>query len=662
MSVELIGEHPLATDDKGNLKSHIGTFFVQSRVLVTLPGMPHALQHLAYHDHLNRQQDRNGLPRLSTATLMSFSDNAVDLIMKGRDLLIRPEPGKMPLAFQADECLQELVPKQHIRFLHAHHPGVQQAIRERGEYWRISPLPRNREAIIKAIKDSRVAIGGQAIYYYSPETGTRYLTVQTFRALAALDDGPLRQHLIEIRDFAAKFNRSHHREVDFFAAELEPFGAKDFFGQPFETLAPGALRELHAALAARFAKAVPEPLHVDAPGDPEWRKRMFAGLSEEQSDVQSDAVVSELSPEFFRQIYWHPGGRIENGELVFDPIFGEAQSHPNDPELARLCDERVRGFIRNYVREFGNIQYVNIGGILPEMRQRPPVGGHHAYIAEVMSRGAKKPALRILRMQRWGIRERLDEGKDLLWAVMEGAEYTEYTLDRRLGCWELGMPLPGRIDTRHIAEDYYGKQQKYHGTRIWTTYYERDFIEGLATDKIPDARFADEPFMLKVARLLGQAAAPNLVVGRTDGKGNVTFDSGDEMILFDDEGNPQRIVVADHAGTFNDVTSPLAAFAAGYAAPAVSRANRLARPDAFIDAYVEAFAKRLADMKTECRLKRHVFDALFQGCRQGPGTFSDRWKAALARLESTDIPDLTRVIRAHIKAALAPEGGVRNPG
>lgn len=660
MNVELIGEHPLATDEKGNLKSHIGTFFVQSRVLVTLPGMPHALQHLAYHDHLNRQQDRGGLPRLSAATLMSFSDNAVDLIMKGRDLLIRPEPGKMPLAFQADECLQELVPKQHIRFLHAHNASVQQAIRERGEYWRISPLPRNREAIIKAIKDSRVAIGGQAIYYYSPETGTRYLTVQTFRALAALDDAPLRQHLIEIRDFAAKFNRSHHREVDFFAAELAPFGSKDFSGQPFETLAPDALRELHAALAARFAKAVPEPLQTDAPADPEWRKRMFACLSEEQSDVQSDAVVSELSPEFFRQIYWHPGGRIENGELVFDPIFGEAQSHPNDPELARLCDERVRGFIRNYVREFGNIQYVNIGGILPEMRQRPPVGGHHAYIAEVMSRGADKPVLRILRIQRWGIRERLDEDKDLLWAVMEGAEYTEYTLDRRLGCWELGMPLPGRIDTRHIAENYFGKQQKYHGTRIWTTYFERDFIEGMATDKIPEALLKDEAFMLRVSRLLGQAAAPNLVVGRTDGKGNVTFDSGDEMILLNGLGIPERIVVADHAGTFNDVNRPLVDFAADYARPAVSRAKQVANLDACIQAYLEAFSSRLSEMKHECRLRRQAFNALFYGGRQGPGTFSDRWNTALDRLEKTDVAQVVAAIRSHIRAELERQNRNRN--
>ena len=651
MSVELIGDHPLATDEKGNLKSHIGTFFVQGQVLVTLPGMPHAMQHLRYHEILNRRQTSQGLPRLSEDALFALSDSAVDLIMKGREVLIRPDPGKMAQAFQADELLQELVPKHRIRFLHAHHPNVQKAIRERGEYWRITPLPRNKDAIIKAIRDAKVAIGDQPIYYYNPETGTRFLTVQTFAALAALGDEALRKHLVEIRDYAARFNRTHYREVSFFAAD-GTFGNPDFVGQAFETLPPADLRAAHADLLSRFQKAVPANLHKDAANDPEWRKRMFDSISEQQSDVQADAMVNALSPEFFRQIYWHPGGRIEHGELVFDPIFDVAKQKPDDPELARLCDGRVKGFIRNYIREFGGIQYVNIGGILPEMRQRPPVGGHRAYIAEVMYHGADKPVLRIIRIQRWGIREQLDQGKDLLWAVMEGSEYTEYTLDRRLGCWELGMPLPGRIDTRHIAENYFGKQQKYHGTRIWTTYYERDFIEGLATDKIPDARFQDAVFILRVAELLGQAAAPNLVVGRTDGKGNVTFDSGDEMILTDGHGLPQRIVIADHAGTFNDVESPLISFAAGYVAPVLSRLKRLADPVAFSDAYVNALENRLLDMKAECRLKRHVFDSLFMDGKVGPGTFSDRWDKALKRLEHTDVPNFIRALRNLIDAAI----------
>jgi len=44
-----------------------------------------------------------------------------------------------------------------------------------------------------------------------------------------------------------------------------------------------------------------------------------------------------LAPNFFMQVEWLPGGRFEEGEFIFDPIFEEADANPNDPELARLC-------------------------------------------------------------------------------------------------------------------------------------------------------------------------------------------------------------------------------------------------------------------------------------------------------------------------------------
>ena len=296
---------------------------------------------------------------------------------------------------------------------------------------------------------------------------------------------------------------------------------------------------------------------------------------------------------------------------------------------------------------------MNIGGLMPGLRKRPALGGHRAYLAEIKHHGADKPILRILRIQQWGIREHLDEGKDLLWAIMEAYEYTEYTLDRRLACWELGMPLPVRMDTRTVPETYYGKNLNYHGTRIWTTYYERDFINGLATEKIPDARLKEESFSLRVAHLLGQAAAPNMVVGRTTDKSEVTFDSGDEMLLMDNQGMPQRIVVADHAGTFNDYESPLVKFAVGYARPVVIRATRVSNPNTFAEAYLTSLTERLLEMQEEYRLKRRAFDALFQHSKQGDKTFSCRWAKALARLDKTDVPALIDQIRKAIAAGVS---------
>jgi hypothetical protein len=126
------------------------------------------------------------------------------------------------------------------------------------------------------------------------------------------------------------------------------------------------------------------------------------------------------------------------------------------------------------------------------------------------------------------------------------------------------------------------------------------------------------------------------------------------MILMDPTGAPQRIVVADHAGTFTDYTSPLSTFASGYAYPAVWRAEFVPKPDLFIETYLDSLSVRLLEMQEECRLKRRVFDALFQHSKQGPETFSDRWSKALDRLGNTDVAALVARIREEIQKQRTP--------
>ncbi len=647
MELTFLGEHPLATDAKGNLVSRIATLFVEPRVLVTLPGV-HAKQRLDYLAAANQQRHQEGLAPLSAAETARLLESAVDVIVEGRQLLIRPDPGNMPLAFEADELLQQLVSKCQIHFLYARQATVQQAIRERGEYWRISPEPHTPADIARTIAESRIGIGGRPIYYYNAIRGIRYLTVQSFDELAGLADPELRLLLAEIRDYSARRNRRGYREVGFFGAD-GTFGYRDFAGRDFERLDSGTLRLCHAELAARFAAAVPPAQRCDLPTELNWRNAMFACLTATLDDTDSDDTLQGINPVFFRQIRWLPGGRIDHGELIFDSVFAEREANPHDQKLAGLCDEKVKGFICNYVREFGGLEYVNIGALAPAMRRRARADGHRAYIAEVKHPGASRAALRIIRVQQWGIRQHLDDGDNLLSAIMRAEEYTEYTLDRRLGCWELGMPLPGRIDTRRVTEAYHGPNWQYCGTRIWTTCFERDFIEGEATDKIPPASLRDSRFALAFARLLGQAAAPNLVVGRTTLDGNTIFDSGDEMLILDDDGQPLRLVVADHAGTFSEYERPLIAYAEAYARPVISRLALVDQPEAFADAYVDAFAGQLRQMQSEYRRQRRAFDTLFKHSKQGKGTFSWRWAKVLARLDGTDVIELTRRIRQAIR-------------
>jgi hypothetical protein len=67
-------------------------------------------------------------------------------------------------------------------------------------------------------------------------------------------------------------------------------------------------------------------------------------------------------------------------------------------------------------------------------------------------------------------------------------------------------------------------------------------------------------------------AAPNLVVGRRR-QGRVLFDDGDEVLILNAAGLPERIVGGrTHAGTFSDCERPLSASAA--ATPARHLAER----------------------------------------------------------------------------------------
>jgi hypothetical protein len=651
MNLTILGEHPLKCDEKGKLVSRIGTLFVANKVLVTLPRMTHAMQRLYYQEQINLKRTKQGDSPISELDMMEVWENAVDLIMDDQAVLIRPDSSRMDLAFLADELLQTIISKPSIRFLHARCVAVQQAIRARGEYWRISPRPQEDTEIIASIERSKIAIAGLPIYYYSPSTGTRYLTLQEFCKLGTLSFEQLRQHLTEIQSYSAKRNRLHNHEVSFFGANAS-FNSTSFQPYDFTTADAAQLRSWHVELIQNFEAAVDASLRRDDVKNAIWRNRLFACLTDERNETLSEVLVSGLTEEFFRQIQWLPGGNIQNGgEWVFDSIFDEFKDRPQDEVLKRIVEIRVKGFIFNYIREFAQLEYINIGRLLPGLRNRHEKGTHQAYIVEVKSLASEKPDLRIIRMQRWGIKEHLAEHHDLLRAIMEAQDYTEYTLDRRLGCWELGMPVPSRLVTRMIPEEYVWQGTK-GVSRIWATYYERDFIDGLATDKIPQDRMKEPAYALSIAKLLGSAAASNMVVGRVNSAGSVVFDNGDEIVLMDKSGRPNQILAADHAGTFSDYLSPLEKFAEDYAEPVLKRASGVFDPAAFARAYLDAMEQRLLQMQKDYLRAPHIFDKLFQHSKQGPETFSHRWSRVLERMKSTDAHQLVRTIRAVIAAKI----------
>ena len=654
-AVTLLGPDPFAGDADGQPKTRIGTVFPSQRALVTLPGI-HATQRLDFIEWCNERRRATGRPPFAPAEEERLLLDAVDVIFDGNQILIRPDPSEMDLAFAADELLAELefVSRRNIRFLFVMDAKVRAAIQARGENWRISPLPQSVADMSRLIESSRVAIREGAVYYYNRFSGTRQLTCEKFAGLAGLDDRTLAWQLQEIAVYCAQRNRREYPEVDFFAVRPGEFGAKDFEGIDFAGLATGELRSQYAELRRRFHEAVEPDFWQDDLQSEVWRNRMLGALVSQQDKTIADDLLRDLSPEFFMQVEWTPGGHSEEGEFVLDPIFEEAERKPQDEDLRRLCEPLVRGFIFSYIREYGNVDYINIGRISRSLSKvRPQVRGRRGvYLVQLKLHGAQAPLLRLIRMQKWGIRERLDEGKPLLQALLENEEYTDYVLDRRLGLRQLGMNLPRRIRVLRTQETYHGQNHEIRGRAIPVICFERDYLGGLATDKVPASRYLKPGYAAHLAALLGKAAVANLIVGRSlEQAHRAMFDDGDEVIQEDPiTGLPVEIVVSDPSGSFSDYQHSLLELAPDYARPVNTRVDKVPALREFAATYLHAFHERFMLLQGEYRKRRRAFDGLFKHCRYDrAGSFAYRWECVLRRLDETDADALVHVIQEQIE-------------
>jgi hypothetical protein len=643
----ILGQPPLAHDGQGKLISRIGTVFPRQRILVTLRG-PHATQRWAFIEHLNQNRQQRGQEPLTAEEESDIWNSAVDLIMEGDTVLIRPNPDEMPLAFEADTLLQTLVPKHHIRFLCALNQKVRAAVTQRGECWRVTHLPTSRTEMKQRILASKLGLGGREIYYYSSITGTRYLTLDEFAGLSELDDDALRQHLEEIREFSTTLNPRHAPEIAFFMAD-DSFSGAELIPYSFATMPGVQLRAVHEELVGRFEQSVPPELRDDDLEDATWRNRMFSALVSEDDELVSEEMLLGLSPEFFMQIRWLPGGRIINGDLLFDEVFEDETA-----TASGLCDDIARELLYNLVREYDDLEYVNIGRVVNSLsRGRDCNGRRDVYIAVIRQRRQPEETVSIIRLQKWGVREHLDNGVPQLRAMYDSEEYTEYVLDRRLGCRHLGMNIITRFSTRKICERYYREGFPAGGITIWSPYFERPYIRGVATDKVPVTRLSDPRFTVQLAQLLGSAAAPNLIVGRSELSGKVLFDDGDEVLLLDEDGLPHEIVVGDQTGTFVDFETDLRAIAPAYADPVNRRLNALPNPEEFAEAYLDGFVQRFTAIQQKYRKRHRAFDRLFKNRPYDiRGSFAYRWERVLKRLNEAVPEELAAIMRERMRLSV----------
>jgi hypothetical protein len=660
-----IGPALFAREADGRYASSIGTLFPRHQLLITAPPM-HALQRDAFKDWYTQTLAGTAETPINDKKLAWEAGESVDLIVAaGEVVLIRPELERLDLAFEADRQLQEAwnVPHHRIRFLSVRDRRVRQALRERGELWRMSAPPAGHDEIATVIAHSRVALAESALYYYNPHTGTRFITCAGFVALAEFDDAALARQLDEIADHATRRNRHGHPEVAFFGADSLRFGGPNFVGTRFVDLPRAELRARFAALATAFASATDLDLRQDNPAARAWRFRLFSAIASEPHEPAAPDLLSGLSPDCFLGVRWLPGGHFEEGEFVFAPVFPKENRPPVDPELRPLWDPLARGFIANFIREYGNIEYLNLGRVEgPPVQPPPNTGRRGVYLAEIKVRGELNPRVLFLRVLRWGIRERLEESdehnqpKELVRAVLETEEYVDYTLDRRLACLQFGMHLPARVNMRRVSEPYLGSRIEFEDHFFPVIYFERDYLPGIATNRLPERKLADPRYARALAHLLGKAAAPNLVVGRThrlgpqDLPGEPLFDDGDEIIVEDSDGLPSNIVLVDHGGAFADWRTPtLIPFARAYAAPVNRRADQVPDPRLFAETYLGGLHQEIARLQSDYRRRQKAFDGLFKHLPYDPdGSFACRWAHVLKRLDATDPNALIAEITRHI--------------
>jgi hypothetical protein len=653
MHMQVIGPYPFARDEMGRPRTVIGTVFPEAQTLYTDGPAVHACQRAGFAEHLNKQRAAKGLAPLTEEEEDGLCRKSVDLIFEPDLILIRPDPERMELAFAADDLLQELASKRQIKFLMLSDARVREAIKRRGENWRLSSLPKTTEGKREMVFSSKVAIHGLPIYFYNRLTGTRWLTCQSFGELAGLSSTALGMHLAEIAEHATRKNRLGSPEVAFFAADFQQFGPGHFNGGKFDGLPEEELRGKYRELAERFRSAVLEAYRKDDCQQNAWSKRMVSTLFLDGNDAQNEQIHNGLSQEFFLELEWLPGGRFEDGEFIPDPIFEEAGAHPENSALCKLCDLRAMGIIFNLVREFGDLEYINVARVPESLSLDRPLrrGRRGVFIVELKSRSEAQPIKRFVRLQKWGVWEHLDEGKDLLRSIEESEEYSDYWLDRRLGCRQLGMNLTRRVVMRRLSEVYRGAQARYSGQTIRTSYFEREYLPGVATDKLPAEKYSKAGYALKLARLLGQAAGSSLIVGRALEQGTrPVFDDGDEVVVEGEDGLPAEILLGDHSGAFGEYKLPFENFAAHYARPVNVRVRFVPQAAEFAETYLAALKEQLLHIQSDYRKRRRAFDTLFKHCRyDAAGSFAYRWERVLRRLEEAKVETLVEAIRGHIR-------------
>jgi len=640
----LYGPHPLERDGEGRLKYHMADVFPSYSSMIVGTGL-HISLALDLIAELGRKQGRE----LDEKEQKAICEDLVALIIRGDHVLIRSIPENMEKCFRTAELLEEVVPREMVRFTGRRDPKVREAFKLRGESWKMTPRYFTMEEIIKQINLSTISVGTQNCYYYKVESGGRLITYEKFADIAESisDFHQFKARIEEVIDLYKRRNKQFVRELDFFKVDREIF---DFslieklaeylnrckgWGKAQKTKA----KKLFLAALDNLKTAIPPEFQCDDPKNPLWRNYIYSELNEIPPTEES---ILGISCEFNMNIRWLPGCRIKNGRVEMDPHVEE--------QTARLLED--------FFRLYGHLEYINLGRLMRSQSTKRAAGSYReVFIAVLKQKDSATEQIRILRKVMRNVIYFLNHGHSLERAKQLAEGYLEYTFDRReiLSLLGVNTPIVGYLSRKEHLPGI--------GT-VPVTFFNRPYIDGLATDKVSDYYYENDGFVRAQAELLGYEAGLNLIIGRVDpNTGAVYFGDGDELLQFaDDRFKPIGLVLADYTGAFADVISPLEKFIPHYADYVVDMLSRvkvkgLGRKGLLEIGWIfaEAMKKRIVRTREmlsgQSEVSRIISD-LAASRNEDVNPVRIKWEKTLQRLEHLNVDDFMASFQAEVRRKL----------
>lgn len=629
----------------------VGVVYIDNRYICVGQGI-HAMIHDNYFNFLNEERKKNNLPPLSLKKFEKIRKNSSPIFW-GDTVYIRPENIKHALT--ADKLLRDrdfefFKTKHKVRFMWASNPDVRKALLDLGEAYRLNYPPRTSSAIEEFILNSKVAIKNVPIYYYCKEMGTRYLSFDEFQKLDKLDDEKLFLTLDEIRNYSGLKNSLDCPEIDFFMIDRKKFSNSNFTNISRENI-----RRQYSDILTQFKNAVKTNFQKDDVKNIDWRNTMLNLLTNnfdgEDNEKREEDYVN-LSPEYSKRVLWLPGARISDRKIIYDSNY-EEKTFEKDSELERLCshEEIVKGLIRSKEQDIlkGKIKSINIAYVPESLSKRIiKPGRREVFLMEIGYKN--KSEVRVIRMQKQGMKEFLEQGYDYEESMLLSEDRAKYIVDRNKACRVLGMNLfPGEFLSGKLEETFQEKKISSH-------YYDRQYIFGEATDKLEQEiyhiKYGNKRFSNEFARLLGVAAACNMILGRCDESKAVFFDDGDEILQLDVNGMPKQIIVSDFTGSFNDCDSPLERFSVSYALPINLRFKTMNIPakKEFISSYCNGFLFNFLKIQDSFKNNSSKYKNYFKNRNyiRDDCNLELKWNKVLERLSSTDPYKIVREIENYV--------------